>query len=152
MSEPIPPGSGKEPNLPAPFAWGSPSHIQAEFECRDLNEHFGLEVRAFDHPLQYKIDIWNDGHIYRMRLDGFSHLRWFAAETLQELVNELILIEVRDVIAVNRQMDKAMRQAMALQPELRINLMPVIPEWVIIEYFEAARKRTLAELEPLLQL
>jgi len=144
-----------EPENPPIFKWGHPSHIEAEWENRSDNEHLGLEVRAFDHPLQYKIDIWSekaDRGIYRMRLDGFGHLRWFAGESLRELADDLRLIESADVIADNRRMWGMMKQLDKLQPEAHVFVPPEIPESVITEYFEAARNRTLEELQPLLEL
>ena len=146
-----------EPTNEPIFNWGHPSHIEAEWERRDENEGIGFQCRAYDHPLQYKIDIWSQKgqSIYKMRLDGFGHLRWFNTTNLAELIQELMNISIAEVIAASREMSHMTRQAHndwkdkpegANWPEPY----PEIPESVIAEYFEAARSRTVAEMHPLL--
>lgn len=148
--------------VPAPAEWGSPSHIEAEWERRGDEEGIGFECRAFDHPLQYKIDIWTvkqEKGVYRMRLDGFGHLRWINGNSLHELIQALAGIDVQDVIKANRDqrgmMVKAYKAFNAQPEEMKEGHRwpeppPEIPELVIAEYFLAARNRTIQEMHPLL--
>jgi hypothetical protein len=147
-----------EPTNQPIFNWGHPGHIVAEWERRGDEEGIGFECRAFDHPLQYKIDIWTlkeQRGNYRMRLDGFGHLRWFNEDSLQELIAQLMNISVTEVIAASRQMSGMHRKAYnAWKDKPEGNNWPEpppeVPELVIAEYFEAARQRTLQEMHPLL--
>lgn len=149
--------------VPGPAKWGKPGHIEAEWDRRGEEEGIGFECRAFDHPLQYKIDIWTrkeEKGVYRMRLDGFGHLRWINGESLGELIQALLDISITEVIKANRDQHRMLvkaykewnaapegfKEGHARWPEP----MPEIPELVIAEYFEAARQRTLAEMHPLL--
>lgn len=152
MSKTPPPG--EDPNASPVFNWGKPSHVVVDREPRRPEEGVALCVRAYDHPLQYKIDIWStkgEG-LYHMRLDGFGHLRMYKADTLRDLLIALAATQVTDVVKAHQEQHKMITLAWKVQPpEVRRpnTMIPEIPELVIAEYFEAARNAALKELQPL---
>jgi hypothetical protein len=124
-------------------------------EPRGPKEGVALNVRVTSGPpehWQVKIDVWSEKGTgqYRMRLDGFAVIRLYEAASVQELFMQLASLDVAGLVAQSMVMQEKIKQAWAEAPE------PVeiaaAGEMTIAEYFEAARKAMLKELQPLVVL
>jgi hypothetical protein len=129
--------------------------ISIERSRRGPTEGVALCVRAFDHPRQFKIDVWSelDSGEYHMRLDGFGYLRIWQSATLQALLARLAAVDVADVVRQALEMHRIIAEAFVRwkegNPTGLIEAPPAPAELEIAEFFQTCRQRVLVELAPL---